>query len=310
MIHRTDGILLIDKAVGETSHGVVKKVRAVFGSSKNKKVGHAGTLDPFATGLLIILLGQGTRLSNYIMSEDKQYLATMTLGIETDTLDPTGKVLRSTIVPDIKKDDIQKIIQGFTGNIEQTPPAYSAIKLKGTPAYKMARRGIEVELKKRMVTISFIRIISINLPDITMEIGCSKGTYIRSLAADIGRRLGPGGYLKSLRRLRCGDFGIEQAVASKEISSTWMLSTGLNRIISLKAALPFMNEIEISELLTEKIKHGYQPVNDELFVGAYRKYFKDGHVKLIRGDKLVAIIKVTTGKGGKHDQLKIARVFL
>ena len=117
MIHRTDGILLIDKAVGETSHGVVKKVRAVFGSLKNRKVGHAGTLDPFATGLLIILLGQGTRLSNYIMSEDKQYLATMTLGIETDTLDPTGKVLRSTIVPDIKKDDIQKIIQGFTGNI-------------------------------------------------------------------------------------------------------------------------------------------------------------------------------------------------
>ncbi|OPX39853.1 MAG: tRNA pseudouridine(55) synthase TruB [Desulfobacteraceae bacterium 4484_190.1] len=310
MIYQTDGILLIDKAVGETSHSIVKKVRAVFGGLKNKKVGHAGTLDPFATGLLVILLGQGTRLSSYIMSQNKQYLATMTLGIETDTLDSTGKVLRTTIVPNLKKDEIRKNIQDFVGDIEQTPPAYSAVKLKGTPAYKMARKGIEVELKKRMITISFIRIISINLPDITMEIGCSKGTYIRSLAADIGRRLGPGGYLKSLRRLSCGDFGIEQAVSSKEISETWMFSTGLNRIISLKEALPFMDEIEIGEFLAEKIKHGYQPVNDELFLGAYKKHFKDGHIKLIRNDKLVAVIEVTEGKGGKHDKLKIARVFL
>ncbi|MDY7037605.1 MAG: tRNA pseudouridine(55) synthase TruB, partial [Thermodesulfobacteriota bacterium] len=208
-----DGILLIDKNEGETSFDIVKRIRQ---NSMVKKAGHAGTLDPFATGLLIVLLGQGTKLTPYFMESEKIYRAIMRLGIETDTQDPTGQVLHSRPVPDFTQGYIKEKAKNFIGEIEQTPPAFSALNYKGKRAYEFARKGIRIDLEKRRVKIHSIEIISINLPDITMEIRCSKGTYIRTLAADMGKRLGPGAHLKALTRLAIGSFRVEDALDSMD----------------------------------------------------------------------------------------------
>ena len=209
-----DGIILIDKNEGESSFDVVRRLRAKV---KVKKVGHAGTLDPFATGLLIILLGQGTKLSPFLMSGQKRYRATMRLGVETDTLDPTGRVIRTTHVPAFEPEQIKTNALKFVGEIEQVPPIFSAVSYKGNRAYKLARKGIKVELEKRRVRIHSVEIISIDLPEITMEISCSGGTYIRSLASDIGNKLGTGAHLSALRRLSSGPFEVKDALNTKHI---------------------------------------------------------------------------------------------
>jgi len=305
----TDGILLIDKDVGETSYEVVKKVKSALGGLKVRKVGHAGTLDPFATGLLIILLGQGTKLSPFTMSESKVYQATMRLGVETDTLDPTGRVICTSAVPDLSPDYIQEKARGFVGEIEQTPPIYSALKYQGTRAYKLARRGQGVELKKRKVTIHSLRIVSIGLPDVTMEVKCSSGTYIRSLAADLGSELGPGGHLKSLRRIASGSFEARNALSSKEISTERNHCVLRERVIPLRAALSSMREIEVEPSVAEKVRHGYQPALEGLDKSLSLAGCEDRYIKLVRDDELVAIVKVNKNGGGGYDNLEIERVF-
>jgi tRNA pseudouridine55 synthase len=304
--YQTDGILLIDKNEAETSYEVVRMVKSAL---KIKKVGHAGTLDPFATGLLIILLGQGTKLSPFVMSENKVYLATMRLGIETDTLDSTGRVVRKSAVPDLSVKHIREKAEYFVGDIEQTPPLYSAVKYKGTRAYKLARRGQEFVLKKRTVTIFSLRILSVDLPDVTLEVKCSSGTYIRSLAADLGEELGPGGHLKSLRRLACGSFYTEDALCSKEISTG---NNGLllrDKVIPLRAALPNMREIEVEHDIAEKIRHGYQPALEGLADGLDLAGCEGTHLKLVSNSELVAVMKVTKCGRGGHGRLDIVRVF-
>ena len=299
----------MDKAEGESSFGVVSKVRRALGGFKACKVGHSGTLDPFATGLLIILLGQGTKLSNFIMSGDKTYLATMRLGIETDTLDPTGRVVRTMAVPDLDQECISKKSQGFLGDIQQTPPLYSAVKSNGTRAYKLARKGMDVQLKKRTVAIHSFRILSVDLPDVTMEIMCSSGTYIRSLAADLGTKLGPGAHLKSLRRLASGSFKVEEAVCSKKISPGGMHELLEERLISLRSALPDMREVLIEEDLEKKVRSGYQPSWEEMTSRLKPAVCEDGHFKLTRGGELVAIVGVKNRKEGGHGTVRIKRVF-
>jgi len=314
MKHAADGILLTDKGHGETSHGVVKKVKALFRGGDPVKVGHAGTLDPFATGLLIILLGQGTKLSQFIMSAAKVYLATVELGVETDTLDPTGEVLRTSHVPDLRPEHIRERAAGFVGKIRQVPPAYSAIRYKGTRAYKLARSGQSVDLKAREVTIYSLNILSVDLPQITMRVRCSSGTYIRSLASDFGRDLGPGGYLQSLRRLKSGPFDVEDALPSSEITDKaheGFLSKG---VLTIRDALPDMGEVVINAALAEKVRHGYQPVWEELIVGPKRKTgthrgLNDGWIKLVCDSKLVAIMKVNSEDEVSRVKAKIERVF-
>ena len=309
MEHPTDGILLIDKEGGETSYSVVNEVKSALSRLKIRKVGHAGTLDPFATGLLIILLGQGAKLSRFIMSESKLYRATMSLGVETDTLDPTGRAVRTSTVPDLSPEYIQEKAQGFIGSIEQVPPIYSAVKYKGTRAYKLARRGLDVDLKKRTVTVHSLRILSVDLPDVTMEVRCSSGTYIRSLAADLGRELGPGGHLKSLRRLASGPFKVQNALRSGEISNIAAHSSLCERVIPLRGAIPNMCEIEVEEQLRKKVRHGYQPAWEELAEGLCSAGCEDRHVKLVRDGDLVAIAKVKNSKGIGHGKVRIVRVF-
>ncbi len=309
MTYPTDGILLIDKSEGESSYDVIRKLKRIFSTLDIRKIGHAGTLDPFATGLLIILIGQGTKLSPFIMPGRKRYLATLHLGIETETLDPTGLVVRKNAVANFSPESIINIFSLFTGEIEQTPPIYSAVKYKGTRSYKLARKGQKVSLKKRTVTIYSIKVITVDLPDVTIEVECSGGTYIRSLAADFGRALGPGAHLSSLRRLACGSFEIKHALNSNEISSESNLLLLQDKLIPLNGALPDMKEITVESSIVENIRHGRQSVLDNL-VDHLEPSTGDGtFYKLIGNGELVAVVKLQKDRRNDHVKLEISRVF-
>jgi tRNA pseudouridine55 synthase len=302
MLNSSDGIILVDKNEGETSFDVVRRAKRAF---KRKKVGHAGTLDPFATGLLIILLGQGTKLSDYLMSGEKRYLATMTLGITTDTLDRTGRITKIMAVPDVDQKTIGHAVQAFTGNIEQKPPAYSAININGRRAYDLARQGIEVDLKKRTVNVRSIDVISVSLPDVTFEVKCSSGTYVRTLAADIAEKLGSAGHLKSLRRLSSGGFNVSDALDSR------MLEIGIEdcdlaeRVIILKDALHDMQECSIDHETARRIINGLVPDRDSLSIpNDYQ-----GFVKMVNESSLIAIMEVAPMSKNNKAWLKKIRVF-
>jgi tRNA pseudouridine55 synthase len=293
-----DGILLIDKNEGETSFDVVTMLRKTLGL---KKVGHAGTLDPFATGLLIALLGQGTKLSRYLMAGEKRYLASIRLGIETDTLDPTGHVVRTKPVPELKREDIEKRILTFVGEIEQTIPAFSAVNIKGRRAYKWAREGMNLDLPKKLVIIRAVETISIEMPVVTIEVVCSGGTYIRSLATDIGNRLGTVAHLSSLRRLSNGPFHVNDAINSEEISIAGSVNIIKDNMISLKDSLPEMKEIHVDIKTAEKIRCGYRP--------RWNEVEGEGFIKLINEESLVAIVEVNLQSGDDTDWLRSIRVF-
>ena len=306
MIDPKNGIILIDKNEDETSFDVVKKVRKRL---RLKKVGHAGTLDPFATGLLIILIGQGTKLSPYLMSGEKRYRATIRLGVETDTMDPTGRVVRTDHVPDFEPDYIRERVGEFIGEIEQIPPIFSAVNYRGKRAYDLARKGIRVELNKRKVTIHTLEIITVDLPFLTVEVCCTGGTYIRSLASDIGKRLRTGAHLKILRRLSSGPFHVEDTLNSAQIASSSNGNIIEDRIISLRDALPDMVEIQVNDGIAQRIKTGSRPKWQELdtqsgLPGAY-----EGHMKLVNGKDLIAILDVHRLPEVNTDWIKTLRVF-
>lgn len=211
-----NGILIVDKPKGITSHDVVNVVRCLF---KVRKVGHAGTLDPIATGVLVVLVGEATKKSNLLINDDKMYEARMKLGITTDTGDAFGKVISTSRIQGLNRDLIKKAIMSFKGEIEQVPPMFSAAKFKGKSLYKWARKGIIVPRKARTVIIKDISIKEILPPDVTFDVLCSKGTYIRQLCADIGERLGCGAHMTELRRIKAGDFHISQAIELEKLKS-------------------------------------------------------------------------------------------
>jgi tRNA pseudouridine55 synthase len=302
MQRRWDGIILIDKHEGETSFDVVRHVKHAL---RVRKVGHAGTLDPFATGLLIILLGEGTKLSQYVMAGEKTYRARLGLGVETDTFDPTGHVVQTRTVPALKPEFVHEKALQFVGEIEQVPPAFSAVKYKGKRAYKLARKGIEVELPKRKVTIRSIAITSMELPDLTMEVACSSGTYIRSLAADLGRRLGTGAHLKALRRLASEPFSVEEAIDLRDVSDTRLAE----KIVPLGRAVAHLQGTQIDARLAQKIRGGYQPDWRELSEGLDADGRQAGPLKLLNGNDLVAILEVHRSDSDSVGRLKIGRVF-
>jgi len=306
MVDLYDGIVLIDKRGGKTSFDVVKTVRKIL---RIKKVGHAGTLDPFATGLLVILLGQGTKLSPYLMSGEKIYRATMRLGVETDTQDPTGRVIQTKTVPDLEPEYIREKTLGFLGEVEQVPPIFSAVKYKGKRAYELARKGLKVELKKRKVRISSLKVLTVDLPDVIMEITCSGGTYIRSLAADLGRQFGTGAHLKALRRLSSGPFAVKDAMNLIELAFRFSNSAPKDTIIPLREALPTVKESEVDNRMALKIRNGYQPEWGELFQGSDLTDGFEGYMKLVTAMELVAIVKVGNILGAEGGSLKIMRVF-
>lgn len=203
------GVLLIDKPAGITSHDVVDRVRRKL---RMKKVGHAGTLDPAATGLMIVLVGKATKLSQYLMGLDKVYEGVVHLGQTTDTQDGEGDVLEERPVPELTVDDLKAVMKEFEGDQYQTPPMYSAKKINGVPLYKLARKGKEVEREARVIRIKSFELDAFTSPDLEFTVACSKGTYIRTLAHDFGEKLGCGAYLRDLRRTEIGDFEIEDSL--------------------------------------------------------------------------------------------------
>lgn len=211
-----NGIFIVDKPQGPTSHDIVLYLRRSFSI---KKVGHAGTLDPMATGVLVLLLGEATKLSNRLVTDDKEYEGVLRLGIRTDTHDSEGRVISAMEPPSLADEEIRKILDSFRGVIWQIPPMVSAIKHKGKKLYQLARLGIEVKREPRKVTIYTIKTMEILLPEVRFFVHCSKGTYIRKLACDIGEKLGCGASLSSLRRTRSGKFSIEDAVPFEELKT-------------------------------------------------------------------------------------------
>ena len=214
-----DGIILINKEKGCTSHDVVNKVKHIF----NEKVGHTGTLDPNATGLLPILVGKGTKLSAYLINHDKEYEVTLKLGIKTDTADSEGKVINEQNVDNsmMQSEKIVKVLDSFIGKQMQTPPIYSAIKINGKKLYEYARKNIEVEIEPRQIEIFSIQLDEINEDEkiICFTVKCSKGTYIRSLCEDIAERLGTIGYMKELNRVKVGIFDIKNSIKIEELEN-------------------------------------------------------------------------------------------
>lgn len=211
-----DGILVVNKPQGMTSHDVVDVVRRLY---LMKKVGHAGTLDPMATGVLVVLLGKATKLSQDLSGKDKEYVATLTLGARSDTGDAWGTIKSSGKPVDFTDDDIRAVFKRFEGEIEQIPPAYSAKKINGVKMYHLARKGEAIEAKPQRISIKEISISKIDLPDVSFKLVCSKGTYVRQLCVDIGDALGCGGYLSRLERTRSGSFVIDKANLLEELKT-------------------------------------------------------------------------------------------
>lgn len=211
-----DGVLLVDKAPGMTSHDVVAITRRVLST---RKVGHCGTLDPLATGLLIITIGRGTKIQDLLMSEDKEYIGTIRLGQTTDSQDADGEILEEKPVPALEREVLEQAFAKFAGDFYQTPPMVSAIKKDGVPLYKLARQGKTVPREPRLVHIYGHEILKVELPEVDFRVVCSKGFYVRTYAYDIGEVLGCGAHLKALRRTASGKFRVDGTLTVEELRS-------------------------------------------------------------------------------------------
>lgn len=258
-----DGILIINKPKQYTSHDVVAKVKKICG----EKVGHTGTLDPMATGVLPLLLGQGTKLSKYLINHDKTYISTIQLGKKTDTLDSEGSILEERIVDGklLNKENVQRVLECQIGKQIQTPPIYSAIKVNGKKLYEYARKGVEVEIPKREIEIYNIELLDINEKDkiIEFRVHCSKGTYIRTLCENIAEKLGTIGYMKELNRVQVGQFNLNQAFTVEELEKNKENEKFLNQ--HLITVQNFFEKYPIIELKEEKLKlflNGVQLTNN------------------------------------------------
>lgn len=246
-----DGLLIVDKPAGLTSAEVVRVVKRRFGC----KTGHLGTLDPFATGVLPLCLGAATRIAQFLNAADKAYTGTIRLGARTDTGDPTGAIVEEATVPMLTADRLAAVAREFTGDIEQIPPMYSAVKVGGTPLYKLARRGEVIEREVRQVRVTaFVLSVGAAPDQIDFTIECSKGTYVRVIAEGVALALGGVGHLMTLRRTRFGPFGIEEAVLLTRIE------TGSVQCLGMREALRGLAEIRLDAEQARLVRHGYQPV--------------------------------------------------
>ena len=270
------GLFLVDKEQDWTSSDVVAKLRGVF---RERRIGHAGTLDPMATGLLLIMTGRATRASDYAMAHGKTYIARMRTGITTDTQDTTGTVIAQG-TPDFTDDELQTVLSRFMGRTMQLPPMYSAIKVNGKKLYEIARRGGEVERKQREINISELSVLSREGNDVIMRVSCSSGTYIRTLCSDIGDALGCGACMAELRRTRLGDFNIEEAHTVSQLEEAFKageidrLMLGVDRVFARypSASLPERDE--------RAVRCG-NPVKTDLADGKYRIYSQSGEFLML-----------------------------
>ncbi|HUH65720.1 MAG TPA: tRNA pseudouridine(55) synthase TruB [Syntrophales bacterium] len=306
-----NGIIVIDKPAGKTSREVVEDVRKALSV---RKAGHTGTLDPMATGVLPVCLEEATKLVQFLSTDTKDYTATMLLGVKTDTQDIEGAVIARDN-PDVMHADIEDVFCRFVGEIEQVPPRYSAIKYRGRSLYKWARQGIVVDPPQRLIEIYEIKIDEVKLPYVTFRISCSKGTYVRSLCADIGEMLGCGACLARLRRTRSGFFSEASAIGLDELDGR---SEGnlADKVIPLIDALPQIPAIHIDYTYARKLRDGYQPVVEALRMYHIPSLAGGDMVKFIdEGNNLVSIAKMLctsdqiVAAEGQRQAAKIIRIF-
>jgi tRNA pseudouridine55 synthase len=248
-----DGVLNVRKEAGWTSHDVVARLR---GKLRGMKLGHAGTLDPAATGVLPLLVGRGTRIAEYLLEWDKTYLAGLQLGEATDTQDATGVVLRRSPIAPLTEARIREVVAGFEGRIQQIPPMYSALKVGGVPLYKSARAGRDVVRQAREVTVYRLDIVGIQIPHVMLRVACSKGTYIRTLCADIGEKLGVGGHMATLVRERVGPLAVEQALTVDEVESRLEQGTLAQSMLTLDEALAGLPACTVGAGTARRVLHG------------------------------------------------------
>ncbi len=286
---QVDGLLIVDKPEGMTSLEVVKQIKRRF---HVKKAGHIGTLDPFATGVLPVVINEGTKLVPFLDEEPKEYEAIMRLGEETTTEDATGKVTLRGSWEHVTPELIHRVFQNFLGRIQQIPPMFSALKLHGKPLYRLARKGIEVERKEKEVKIFKLQVKEINLPQVRFQVSCSKGTYIRTLGKDIGKQIGCGAHLLSLRRIRSGPFALEGTIPWERLKNLSKAEDLRPWMISLKEALPRLPEVIGDEGLVKKIRFGKNMVVRDLSSHSLPAFEKGQWLKMTSPEEgLVAILR-------------------
>jgi tRNA pseudouridine55 synthase len=250
---RSSGVLPVNKGAGLTSFQVVAHLRRLL---RVPKMGHGGTLDPGATGVLPILIGEATKLTPYLVDLDKEYLATVRLGIATDTQDLTGTILETRPVSSIERSDVERALRGFVGPIRQVPPMYSALHHEGQRLYELARKGLDVERQPREVMVHAIALESMALPDLVIRVRCGKGFYVRTLAADLGAALGSGGSLALLQRTRVGPYRLETAVPWETVREARDAGLLWPQLLSPDSALIGMPELHLADTPARAFLHG------------------------------------------------------
>ena len=288
MLNESDGFLIIDKPANITSAKVVSRVKRLLGAGK---VGHTGTLDPFATGVLVCCINNATRLSRFLVHDRKTYVGVINLGIETDTQDFTGNIISTSDNVMFSDRKLAMTFKQFEGEIKQKPPVYSALKHKGVPLYKLARKGTPVQKEARNIFISYVKILNISLPLIRFEVSCSSGTYIRTLCADIGAVLGCGGCLRELRRIENNRFTINQALTLQEIENLNLSNRLSDRLINMSSSLDYMPGCIADNFLTEKLKHGATITKKDVVL--QQKHINEGFIKVMdKNDNLISILNL------------------
>jgi tRNA pseudouridine55 synthase len=290
---QVDGLLVINKPSGKSSHDIVYAIRRLTGE---KRVGHAGTLDPMATGVLIICLGRAVRVSEYLIDHDKTYRARVRLGVETDTYDATGRIV-ATSERDTSTDDVRDALNSFVGKILQRPPAHSAIQRGGVRAYKLARRGIALELEPREVEIYSIDLREMGNREVEFDVRCSKGTFIRSLAHDLGQKLGTGAHLTALTRLAIGQFTLETSVTLGELEASAARAELDRYLLPIDRALLGFDALRLDNAEARGVRQGrFVPMPDDIKTSLVRAYDEQG--------SLVAVLEKAGG-----NMLKPKKVF-
>ena len=282
------GVLVVDKPVGMTSHDVVQIIRTGTGL---RRAGHTGTLDPRASGVLVVLVGPAVRLSEFVSASDKRYQAIIRLGSTTDTFDADGKVTQAARPVDVTEPQFEKVLATFVGEIEQVPPPYSAVKVQGRKAYEMARQGEEVELAPRKITVHHLEVLEWAPPEVVIDVHCSSGTYVRSLANDLGATLGCGAYLVGLRRTKSGRFSLREATPLRKLQEAFHAGNWYQYLIPAAEALAEWPVIELSPEDMENVRHGHR-----VKAGPDAK---PGHARGVSTQgELVALMELVTGETG------------
>jgi len=249
------GVLVVDKPVGMTSHDVVQAIRSGTGI---RRAGHTGTLDPRASGVLVILIGPAVRLSEFVSASDKRYQAIIRMGRTTDTFDADGKFIREEVPVNVEEEEFNKVLKTFEGEIKQTPPQYSAVKVGGRKAYEIARKGETVDLEPRIIQVHHLEVLEWAPPEVVVDVHCSSGTYVRSLANDLGESLGTGAYLVGLRRTKSGRFTLREAVPLRKLQEAFQAGDWYQYLIPAAEALADWQSVELNPDEVEEIRHGHR----------------------------------------------------